>query len=173
MHAWGYRMGSLTEIYWHILAHLTGIQMWGGVDPPPRKKCYTYGENMKLTSIIRYYERNTDHSLFFLWHHYFCWCKHFCWWRHQKTVKIRQKLRIWYLANHYSYESDLPLVGKLLDNCIQKMGHKPYFVLIFCWRQHFLSRNIQNLFHVMSLTSRDVIMSDFHKNVRKCFSSLH
>ena len=120
---------------------------------------------MKLTSIIRYYERNTDHSLFFLWHHYFCWCKHFCWWRHQKTVKIRQKLRIWYLANHYSYESDLPLVGKLLDNCIQKMGHKPYFVLIFCWRQHFLGRNIKQF------TSCDVIDVTWRHNVgfsQKC-----
>ena len=37
-------------------------QTWGGRSG--RKKCYTYGGNMKLTSIIRYYERNTNHSLF-------------------------------------------------------------------------------------------------------------
>ena len=43
-------------------------QTWGGgrFRPTSKKVCYTYGGNMKLTSIIRYYERNTDHSLFFL-----------------------------------------------------------------------------------------------------------
>ena len=46
------------------------------------------------------------------------------------TMKSDINLKIRYLADHYSYESDLALVEKVIYNCTRKMGRLSYFTVL-------------------------------------------
>ena len=52
----------------------------------------------------------------------------------------------------------------------RKWGLVSYTLNIFCWHQHFFSDFSWNIAKLHHVTSRDVIMSDFYKHFRRCFS---
>ena len=58
-----------------------------------------------------------------------------------EVIKITMKCDIRYLADHYSYESDLALVDKVIYNCTRKMGRLSYFTVLKLQISLPLSRN--------------------------------